>query len=153
MHNKLTDSAVQKHLNTPGILRDSILTGFDKRVCTSGKASNIIEPTVQGSTQRKVIREFPLLPVQAARELAMEKIRELSAPTAAVCYSPTTFPTLLEAYESYVTNIVLKPGSLHESNRVFRSYLERPHNLPIVQITAEMIAPLHLENCKRSVAP
>ena len=108
MHKKLTDSVVQKHLNTPGILRDSILTGFDIKIYTSGKASYIIEPTIHGATKRNVIGKYPLLSVEDARVLAKEKIRELSATTTVISYSPATFTTIKTAYDSYITHIRLK---------------------------------------------
>lgn len=153
MHIKLTDTVVHKHLKTPGILRDSILTGFGVRIYTSGKASYIIEPTVQGATQRKVIGKFPLLSVDQARGLAKEKIQELSVPARSKSYSPATFPSLESAFESYITNIRLKPSTLYEYNKVFRLYLKQFHNLRIDEITEEMVIPVYLENCnKRSVA-
>ena len=37
MHIKLTDTVVHKHPKIPGILRDSILTGFGVGIYTSGK--------------------------------------------------------------------------------------------------------------------
>jgi len=73
MHIKLTDAVVQKHINTPGILRDSILTGYGVRIYTSGKASYSIEPTVLGATERNVIGKYPLLSVEDARKQVMER--------------------------------------------------------------------------------
>ena len=46
----------------------------------------------------------------------------------------------------------MKPTSLYEYNKVFSTYLDRFHGLPIDQITEEMVVAVYLENCKRSIA-
>jgi len=91
--------------------------------------------------------------VEEARELAKEKIQELSAPGTTKSYSPATFPSLESAFESYITNIRLKPSTLYEYNKVFRLYLKQFHNLRIDEITEEMIVSVYLDNCSnRSIA-
>ena len=48
MHTELTGEVIQSQLHIPGIIRDTILTGFGVRIYTTVKASHVIEPTRPG---------------------------------------------------------------------------------------------------------
>jgi len=112
----ITEDVIQQHIQNTGqcFIRDGILTGFGIRIYPSGKVSYIVEPVVQGSTRRKMIGKHPLLSMAEARELAKEKIRELTAASSHPCsYSPATrsIPLLSEAYKAHVSQIQLKPST------------------------------------------
>jgi hypothetical protein len=51
LHKKLTDTVVHKHINTPAILGDSILTGFDVRIYTLARPAS-------SSNHRQIGRSF-----------------------------------------------------------------------------------------------
>ena len=151
----ITDKVIQQAIDSsnksPCFLRDEILAGFGVRIYPTGKASYIIEPTVNGSTKRRVIGKYPALSTCKARELAKERIQELIvAPTLPA--TPATFPTLKLAYNNYITQIQLKPRSISEYNAVFRCYLSTLHNTPLDEVTEDIVINLYLHNCKRSIS-
>ena len=65
MNIELTDKTINNAINNTNstcILRDSILAGYGARIYSSGAVSYIIEPTVNGSTKRKVMANIQLFP-------------------------------------------------------------------------------------------
>ena len=148
----ITDNVIQQAIhsnnNSSCFLRDSILSGFGVRIYSSGKASYIIEPTIDGNTKRKVIGKYPQLSVSQARALAEDKIQELTTVPA----TSATFPTLSAAYDDYTTQIQLKSSSISEYNVVYKHYLSTLDNTPLDQITEDIVINLYLRYCKRSVS-
>ena len=106
---------------------------------------------VNECTKRKVIGKYPILSVSVARELAKDKIRELTTDNCPVTTS-ATFPTVSVAYKDDITQIQLKPSSIYEYNVVYRHYLTSLVNTPLDQVTEDIIINLYLTNCKRSVS-
>jgi integrase len=152
MNIELTEATINnsiKTCNSSCLLRDSILTGFGVRIYPSGKVSYIIEPTVNGSTKRRVIGKYPAISVNKARELAKERILQL---TAQPPLPAATFPTLSLAYKDYITQIQLKPLSISEYNVVVRCYLSTLSNTPLDEITEDMVIKLYLHSCNRSIS-
>ena len=88
----ITDNVIQQAVSNNSessiFLRDGILAGFGVRIYPSGKASYIIEPTVNGSTKRKVIGKYPALSVSEARELAKAEIQKLTTIRSPTAESP-----------------------------------------------------------------
>ena len=148
----ITDNVIQQavsnHSTSSVFIRDEILSGFGVRIYPTGIVSYIIEPTVNGSTKRKVIGKYPALSVSDARKLAREKIQELITAPA----TSATFPTLKQAYKDYITQIQLKPSSISEYDVVVRCYLSNLNNTPLDEITEAMVISLYLECCKRSIS-
>ena len=65
----ITDKVIQQAINSNSsscFIRDGILAGFGVRIYPTGKVSYIIEPTVNGSTKRRVIGKYPALSVPEA---------------------------------------------------------------------------------------
>ena len=147
----ITDNVIQQAVSTNSksnvFLRDGILAGFGVRIYPTGKVSYIIEPTVNGSTKRKVIGKYPALSVSEARELAKDKIRELTSNISPVATS-ATFPALSVAYKDYITQIQLKPSSISEYNVVYRHYLTPLVNTPLDQVTEDMVINLYFSCTK-----
>ena len=126
----ITDKVIQQAINSNSsscFIRDGILAGFGVRIYPTGKVSYIIEPTVNGSTKRRVIGKYPALSVPEARELAKERIQALLT-TPDLSATPATFPTLKLAYKDYITQIQLKTRSITEYNVVVRCYLSTLYN-------------------------
>ena len=152
MNIELTEATINnsiKYCNSSCFMRDSILAGFGVRIYNSGTVSYIIEPTIRGSTKRKVIGKYPQLSVPEARALAKDKILELTATSPPVA---TSFPTLSAAYEDYTTQIQLKPSSISEYNIVYKHYLSTLDNTLLDQITENIVINLYLKSCNRSVS-
>ncbi len=146
---KLTNTAIQKHIKTgAGYLRDSVLAGFGVRVYPSGKTVYIVEPSFNGKCVRRVIGAYPLLSVAEAREIAKDKIKELTQLTD---LSPTR-ATLKDAFNHYTTSIDIKASTLVEYNHVYRVYLSELENIRIDEITEDMIIKLYSSYCERSIA-
>ena len=96
MNIELTEATINnsiKTCNSSRFLRDAILAGFGVRIYPTGKVSYIIEPTLNGSTKRRVIGKYPALSA-----------------------TPATFPTLKLTYKDYITQIQLKASSISEYN-------------------------------------
>jgi len=154
MNIELTE-AVISGTTTNTILRDTILTGFGVRVYSSGKSSYFIEPTINGKSKRRVIGKYPDLSISEAREVASASIKELTTPS---YLSPTLSPAVQDsilfstAYNNYVSNITLKPSTVESYKGVYDCYLQNFHNLPINNITEDVVVSVYLRNCSRSIA-
>ncbi len=153
MNIELTDEAISTN-TSPTILRDTILTGFGVRIYQSGKVSYFIEPTINGKSKRKVIAKYPQLSVSEARALGEAKIQELTSipstvPTSSYSVASPLFST---AYDSYVSNITLKPSTVESYKGVYDFYLQRFHHLPIHNITEALLVSVYLKNCEDSIA-
>lgn len=153
MNIELTDEAISTN-TSPTILRDTILTGFGVRIYQSGKVSYFIEPTINGKSKRKVIAKYPNLSVPEARVLGEAKMQELTStpsPVPTSSYSATS-PLFSTAYDSYVSNITLKPSTVESYKGVYDCYLQDFHHLPINNITEDLVVSVYLKNCERSIA-
>ena len=76
MHIKLTDTVVHKHPKIPGILRDSILTGFGVGIYTSGKGLIHHRTDSTGSNQIDVTPEKGH-EYQAVRIIGKDRLSEI----------------------------------------------------------------------------
>ena len=152
----LTEEVISTN-TAPAILRDSVLKGFGVHIYPSGKVSYFIEPTINGKSKRKVIGSHPDLSVADARKIGESRIAELTSNTSATIGSVTstavkTSPFFSKAYDCYISNITLKPSTIESYKGVFDCYLKDFQNLPINNITEDLVVSVYLKNCKRSIA-
>jgi len=141
---KKSQSTFGLHSNT-GIHRDIKLTGFGVRI-TSTTISYIVEARNHlKKSKRVVIGQYPFMSVGVARNVALEKLRELKT-------GVTDFPALAIAFETYMSVMNHRPKTVYDYKSIYKNYLNEWSDVAVDKITRDMVVSKYLESCKRSVA-
>ncbi len=97
--------------NSTKYLRDTKLTGFGARV-SSRSVSFIVETRDRlNRTRRKTIGRYPIMSVQEAREVALDRLRALK-------HGERSYPPLGQAFELYMSSMDHKPSTVRDYRQI-----------------------------------
>lgn len=161
---KLTKTFIDQLPLEPTIIRDSELIGFALRVNHTYK-TYIVEKRVLGKNVRVSIGIHGQITVAQARELAREKLLQMSQgidPNEEKrkqkqdrLDGEQAFkdkPTLLQAFDNYLTLKSLKARTLGDYQLVLNKYFHDWHDIKLDDISRKMIQARHAELSQRSKA-
>jgi integrase len=121
------------------ILRDDLLPGFAVRL-TPTSAAFIVEKRVNDRVRRIMIGKHGKLTTVAAREQARKLLAEMAAGNDP---RPPRAPTLNLVLEHYLANKRLRPSTVKSYRQVVRLHLWDWADLPVTDITNEMVLARH----------
>lgn len=127
------------------LIRDEELRGFGLSV-TSKSKTYFVECRVNGKQRRATIGRADLLTCEEARLKARKLLSEMLAgfdPHAEKRNEKVASVTLLEVLEEYLAVRTLKPSTVEVYRRVIKKSLKEWLNLPITEITKNMVEDRH----------
>jgi integrase len=141
---------------TQVLYRDDQLVGFGLRVTSAGAMSYFIEKRINGKNKRITIgRHGPITPLQA-RQQGQKLLGDITLgkdPLAEKRNKLVKGITLETAYQDYLkARKNLKPNTLHDYKRCIEGTLSDWLNLPLLEISKDMVEKRHRQLGKRSPA-
>jgi integrase len=138
-------------------IRDARLPGFALRVTAGGVKSWIVEARVKGqrSTKRRTLGRYPQVKADRARTLALQELGRFAEGVDQLIEerkAKAKTVTLGQVFEDYLASRDLKPQSVDDYRRAFKTSLEDWRGRQITEITRSMVEQRHAREGKRSHA-
>lgn len=138
-------------------IRDSRLPGFALRVTSGGVKSWIVEARVKGqrSTKRRTLGRYPQVKADRARTLALQELGRFAEGVDNLIEqrkAKAKTVTLGQVFEDYLASRDLKPQSVNDYRRSYKTSLGDWGGLQITEITRSMVEQRHARDGTRSHA-